>query len=69
MEQLTTTRQPIEAMGRAGVELLVKRINGGEVAAEELLFAPELVVRGSTAPTCARRADAHSGTAGLFLTL
>lgn len=46
---LTTTRQPIEAMGRAVVELLVKRINGGEVAAEELLFAPELVVRGSTA--------------------
>ena len=45
---LTTTRQPIEAMGRAVVELLVKRINGGEVAAEELLFAPELVVRGST---------------------
>jgi len=46
---LTTTRQPIEAMGRAVVELLVKQINGGSVAAEELLFAPELVVRGSTA--------------------
>jgi DNA-binding LacI/PurR family transcriptional regulator len=46
---LTTTRQPIEAMGRAVVELLVKQINGGTVAAEELLFAPELVVRGSTA--------------------
>jgi DNA-binding LacI/PurR family transcriptional regulator len=46
---LTTTRQPIEAMGRAVVELLVKQINGGSVAAEELLFAPELVVRRSTA--------------------
>ncbi|MFD8500842.1 LacI family DNA-binding transcriptional regulator [Amycolatopsis sp. NPDC059657] len=46
---LTTTRQPIEAMGRAAVELLVKQTNGGSVAAEELLFAPELVVRGSTA--------------------
>jgi DNA-binding LacI/PurR family transcriptional regulator len=45
---LTTTRQPIEAMGRAVVELLVKQINGGSVTAEELLFAPELVVRGST---------------------
>ncbi|MCU1687204.1 MAG: LacI family transcriptional regulator [Amycolatopsis sp.] len=45
---LTTTRQPIEAMGRAAVELLVKQINGGSVTAEELLFAPELVVRGST---------------------
>ncbi|WP_240687284.1 LacI family DNA-binding transcriptional regulator [Amycolatopsis suaedae] len=45
---LTTIRQPIEAMGRAVVELLVKRINGGHVPAEELLFAPELVVRAST---------------------
>nr|WP_242581557.1 LacI family DNA-binding transcriptional regulator [Amycolatopsis sp. 195334CR] len=45
---LTTIRQPIEAMGRAVVELLVKKINGGQVPAEELLFAPELVVRSST---------------------
>ncbi|MCP2169763.1 LacI family DNA-binding transcriptional regulator [Goodfellowiella coeruleoviolacea] len=45
---LTTVRQPIEAMGRAVVELLVKQVNGGQVAVEELLFAPELVVRGST---------------------
>ncbi|MFD5660785.1 substrate-binding domain-containing protein, partial [Streptomyces hirsutus] len=46
---LTTVRQPIEAMGRAVVELLNAQINGGQVAAEELLFEPELVVRGSTA--------------------
>ncbi|GHF40473.1 LacI family transcriptional regulator [Amycolatopsis bartoniae] len=45
---LTTVRQPIEAMGRSAVELLVKRIDGGHVAAEELLYTPELVVRGST---------------------
>jgi DNA-binding LacI/PurR family transcriptional regulator len=45
---LTTIRQPIESMGRAVVELLVKRIDGGRVAAEELLYTPELVVRGST---------------------
>ncbi|GAB2785174.1 LacI family DNA-binding transcriptional regulator [Amycolatopsis magusensis] len=45
---LTTIRQPIESMGRAVVELLVKKINGGQVPAEELLFAPELVVRSST---------------------
>ncbi|WP_091512309.1 MULTISPECIES: LacI family DNA-binding transcriptional regulator [Amycolatopsis] len=45
---LTTIRQPIESMGRAVVELLVKRISGGTVAAEELLYTPELVVRGST---------------------
>ncbi|MET9254775.1 LacI family DNA-binding transcriptional regulator [Streptomyces sp. NPDC048182] len=46
---LTTVRQPIEAMGRAVVELLNAQINGSSVAAEELLFEPELVVRGSTA--------------------
>ncbi|MCL6670984.1 MULTISPECIES: LacI family DNA-binding transcriptional regulator [Streptomyces] len=46
---LTTVRQPIEAMGRAAVELLNAQIGGGSVAPEELLFEPELVVRGSTA--------------------
>jgi DNA-binding LacI/PurR family transcriptional regulator len=45
---LTTVRQPIEAMGRAAVELLSAQIGGGSVTAEELLFEPELVVRGST---------------------
>ncbi|WP_353940486.1 LacI family DNA-binding transcriptional regulator [Streptomyces sp. HUAS MG91] len=47
---LTTVRQPIEAMGRAAVELLVAQIQGGAVPPGELLFEPELVVRGSTAP-------------------
>ncbi|MFJ4715870.1 LacI family DNA-binding transcriptional regulator [Streptomyces sp. NPDC088785] len=47
---LTTVRQPIEAMGRAAVELLVAQIQGGVVPPGELLFEPELVVRGSTAP-------------------
>ncbi|GAB3489796.1 LacI family DNA-binding transcriptional regulator [Amycolatopsis cihanbeyliensis] len=46
---LTTIRQPIESMGQAAVALLVKQINGAELPAEELLFAPELVVRSSTA--------------------
>ncbi|AEW98379.1 LacI family transcriptional regulator (plasmid) [Streptantibioticus cattleyicolor NRRL 8057 = DSM 46488] len=47
---LTTVRQPIEAMGRAAVEMLTVQIDGGSVTAEELLFEPELVVRGSTGP-------------------
>ncbi|MEV6984714.1 LacI family DNA-binding transcriptional regulator [Sphaerisporangium sp. NPDC051017] len=47
---LTTVRQPIEAMGRTAVTLLVGQIEGASVTAEELLFEPELVVRGSTAP-------------------
>jgi DNA-binding LacI/PurR family transcriptional regulator len=47
---LTTVRQPIESMGRAAVELLSAQIGGAPVAADELLFEPELVVRGSTGP-------------------
>ena len=47
---LTTVRQPIEAMGRAAVDLLVELIGGNEVGPDELLFEPELVVRGSTGP-------------------
>ncbi|WP_406136202.1 LacI family DNA-binding transcriptional regulator [Streptomyces sp. NBC_01089] len=46
---LTTVRQPIEAMGRAAVELLSLQIGGRTVPSDELLFEPELVVRGSTA--------------------
>ncbi|AEN08306.1 MULTISPECIES: LacI family DNA-binding transcriptional regulator [unclassified Streptomyces] len=46
---LTTVRQPIEAMGRAAVELLSALIQSGAVPPGELLFEPELVVRGSTA--------------------
>jgi len=51
---LTTVRQPIEAMGRAAVTLLVNQMEGVAVAADELLFEPELVVRGSTGPAVAR---------------
>jgi DNA-binding LacI/PurR family transcriptional regulator len=47
---LTTVRQPIEAMGRAAVELLVAQMERADVAPDELLFEPELVVRASTAP-------------------
>jgi LacI family repressor for deo operon, udp, cdd, tsx, nupC, and nupG len=47
---LTTVRQPIEAMGQAAVTRLLSQIDGTHVSSEELLFEPELVVRGSTAP-------------------
>src|ERR1700759_4719664 len=53
---LTTVRQPIEAMGRAVVAMLVNQIEGVPVAPEELLFEPELVVRGSTARVALRLA-------------
>ncbi|GGK62698.1 hypothetical protein GCM10007964_02280 [Sphaerisporangium melleum] len=51
---LTTVRQPIEAMGRTAVTLLVSQIEGATVTAEELLYEPELVVRGSTGPVRVR---------------
>lgn len=51
---LTTVRQPIEALGRAAVTLLVNQIDGAAVSADELLFEPELVVRGSTGPVRTR---------------
>lgn len=47
---LTTVRQPIDAMGRAAIDLLVAQIGGATVTHDELLFEPELVVRGSTGP-------------------
>ncbi|GLY94346.1 LacI family DNA-binding transcriptional regulator [Actinoplanes sp. NBRC 103695] len=47
---LTTVRQPIEMMGQAAVDLLVNQIEGSGVQPDELLFEPELVVRGSTGP-------------------
>jgi LacI family repressor for deo operon, udp, cdd, tsx, nupC, and nupG len=47
---LTTVRQPIESMGQAAVALLVSQIAGGVVPTDQMLFDPELVVRGSTGP-------------------
>jgi len=55
---LTTVRQPIEMMGQAAVDLLVNQIEGTGVQRDELLFEPELVVRGSTGPAPARVAAA-----------
>ena len=51
---LTTVRQPIEAIGRAAVEILAGQIEGSSVSADELFFEPEIVARGSTAAARAR---------------
>jgi DNA-binding LacI/PurR family transcriptional regulator len=51
---LTTVRQPIESMGKAAVALLVNQMETMTAQPEELLFEPELVVRGSTGPAPAR---------------
>ena len=53
---LTTVRQPIESMGKAAVALLVNQMETTTVQSEELLFEPELVVRGSTGPATVRAA-------------
>ncbi len=45
---LTTVRQPVEAMAHAAVSALLSEISGDRAPRTELLFAPELVVRGST---------------------
>ncbi|WP_407317397.1 LacI family DNA-binding transcriptional regulator [Isoptericola halotolerans] len=45
---LTTVRQPVEAMAHAAVSALLTEIGGDQAPRTELLFAPELVVRGST---------------------
>jgi DNA-binding LacI/PurR family transcriptional regulator len=46
---LTTVRQPIDAIGRAAVEMLAGQIEGSNISADELFFEPEIVARGSTA--------------------
>jgi DNA-binding LacI/PurR family transcriptional regulator len=57
---LTTVRQPIESMGKAAVALLVNQMESVAMHHEELLFEPELVVRGSTGPAPARAIPAAS---------
>ena len=47
---LTTVRQPVEALARATVDRLQWQLQGQEPPRHgEVLFAPELVVRGTTA--------------------
>lgn len=45
---LTTVRQPVQAMGHAAVSALMAEIAGTPTSRTELLFHPELIVRGST---------------------
>lgn len=45
---LTTLRQPVGTMSQAVVDLLISAIDGRE-SSTDLRFAPELIVRGSTA--------------------
>jgi LacI family transcriptional regulator len=47
---LTTVRQPLQEMGRMGVSLLNRLLEGQAVEALRVELATKLVVRESTAP-------------------
>ena len=47
---LTTVDQPRFEIGRMAVSLLLERLEGGRTEAKRVVLAPELVVRGSSAP-------------------
>jgi LacI family transcriptional regulator len=53
---LTTIRQPLRAMGQAGAECLLNRINHPKTPCpEQVIMQPELVVRESTARVALKR--------------
>ncbi|MEU2159075.1 LacI family DNA-binding transcriptional regulator [Streptomyces sp. NPDC019396] len=53
---LTTIRQPIDALGLAAVNVLLCQVSGKPIGdTDEMLFAPELVVRASTGSAPRRR--------------
>jgi LacI family transcriptional regulator, repressor for deo operon, udp, cdd, tsx, nupC, and nupG len=52
---LTTVRQPVADMAHAAVSALLTEIHGERAPRSELLFTPELVVRGSTGAAPPRR--------------
>jgi DNA-binding LacI/PurR family transcriptional regulator len=54
---LTTIRQPVRDMALAAVSSLLDEIGGAKAPRTELLYRPELVVRGSTAPAPASSAE------------
>ena len=52
---LTTVRQPIATMCEHATRLLLDQLGGAKPVNREYLFRPELVVRGSTAPSSGAR--------------
>jgi len=48
---LTSIRQPIPQVGEHVVDLLLKQINGEEIAEKKILLSPELIVRASSQTT------------------
>jgi DNA-binding LacI/PurR family transcriptional regulator len=48
---LTSVRQPIAQVGEDVVDLLLKQINGQEIAEKGILLSPELIIRASSLST------------------
>jgi len=53
--QITTVRQPLQEMGRMGVTMLMRVLNGHDAEALHIELATELVERASTGPVPPRR--------------
>lgn len=51
---LTTVRQHVEGLGRSALERIAARLDQGRSDAREVVIAPDLVRRGSTAPPSVR---------------
>ena len=47
---LSTVRQPLRELGRAGVDLLFRQLRGQVIEARRIEFSTRLIVRASTAP-------------------
>ncbi len=47
---LTTVRQPMQAMAESAVERVLARMRSGAESSHQMVFMPELVVRGSSGP-------------------
>ena len=49
---LTTLRQPVRRMAQTAVRMLMEQIGGGEPSGERRMLPAELMIRGSTRPSC-----------------
>jgi LacI family transcriptional regulator len=61
---LTTVHVPIQEFGSAAARLLLEQIDGGQVLPKRVIFAPQLVVRGSTLGGAAEAESLHAARRG-----
>jgi len=61
---LTTVHVPIHEFGSAAARLLLEQIESGRVTPRQVVYAPQLVVRGSTVAGADQRDGMHVATRG-----